>query len=355
MKVATNRLDYLYKTTVVLLALGFILYIGAYIISPLLFSFFIALLLYPYSKKLENNGIGRITSSVLLTILFCFTVLVVVFLAGMAITSFLKDVPDITDKFKTQISFATNYFEDLFHLKDGGISHSISKNSSSLMEKAGTMVSSVFESTSSVLNFIALCPIYILLMLLYRKNLKQFVLRVSTTENRADIFDAFHKILEVIKSYITGVGLVIVIIAVLNTTLLTLLGIEHAFLIGVVTSFLTVIPYIGTFIGGILTVLITIATKDSMVYPVLVFCGYTLIQFLEGNFITPKIVGDQVNINPLVAIVSLVIGGSLWGIIGMILSLPVAATIRITFNHIDSLRPFALLMQTHIDKAEKTE
>jgi predicted PurR-regulated permease PerM len=69
-----------------------------------------------------------------------------------------------------------------------------------------------------------------------------------------------------------------------------------------------------------------------------------VVQFLEGNFITPNIVGSKVSVNPLAAIIALLIGGMLWGPAGMILSIPFTAIIKVVFDHVDSLEPFGFLL-----------
>lgn len=350
----SHKLDIIFKTSVLLLIIGYICHIGIFILSPLLFSFFISLLLYPFASKLEKKGLGRVTSSALLIILFAVFVGSSFYLVTLAFKSFWTDFPDITQKFEVQTTRLINWIETTFNYDKDEIANKIKDNSGSIYKQVGTVLGSAYSSTTSIINFITLSPIYIFLMLLYRGNLKNFIFEITNKNNTVNIFHAFHKVIEVIKSYIYGMGLVIIVIATLNTILLLSLDIKHALVIGVLTALLTVIPYIGTIMGGVITVIITLVTKDSLVYPILVFSGYALIQFLEGNFISPKIIGDQVNINPLVAIISLVIGGSIWGIIGMVLALPVAATIRITLNHVEPLKPYSHLMETYINpKKEK--
>lgn len=353
MNTNTQKLDILYKSVILLLIVGYIFHIGVFILSPLLFSFFISLLLYPLATKLEKKGLGRVASSTILIITFCLFVVGTSYLVTIAFKSFWSDFSAITQQFEVQTSRLIKWIEATFNYNKNELADKIKDNSGSIYQQVGTVLGSAYSSTTTIINFITLSPIYIFLMLLYRKNLKNFILEISNKNNRTNIFHAFHKIVEVIKSYIYGMGLVIIVIATLNTILLFSLGIKHSLVIGILTALLTVIPYIGTIMGGVVSVLITLVTKDSLIYPVLVFSGYAIIQFLEGNFISPKIIGDQVNINPLVAILSLIIGGSIWGIMGMVLALPVAATIRITLNHVEVLKPYSHLMETHFDPKKK--
>jgi predicted PurR-regulated permease PerM len=135
-----------------------------------------------------------------------------------------------------------------------------------------------------------------------------------------------------------------VIIAVLNTVGLLLLGIEYAFFFGALAAFLNIIPYLGIIIGSILPIMMALLTKDSIWYAVGVAGAFTAVQFLEGNFITPNIVGSKVSVNPLAAIVALIFGGMLWGPSGMILSIPFTAIVKVILDNIESLEPFGFLL-----------
>ncbi|MEX2379925.1 MAG: AI-2E family transporter, partial [Vicingaceae bacterium] len=155
--------------------------------------------------------------------------------------------------------------------------------------------------------------------------------------------------------YIIGLLIVISIIAVLNTVGLLALGIKYAVFMGILSAALTVIPYIGIFIGALLPVVVALITKDSLFYPLAVIAIFGFVQFLEGNFITPNIIGSKVNVNPMAAIVALIIGAKIWGIAGMILAIPICGILKIMFSHYPRLKPYAILLQsTNKDDEEKS-
>src|SRR5690606_24897768 len=115
------------------------------------------------------------------------------------------------------------------------------------------------------------------------------------------------------------------IVAVLNTAGLMVMGIQFAWFFGILASLLMLIPYIGIAIGSIIPALFAIATKDNIWYSLGVIIWFQVVQFLEANVITPNIVGSKVSINPLMAIVGLLLGGMLFGLAGLILALPMVA------------------------------
>jgi predicted PurR-regulated permease PerM len=104
------------------------------------------------------------------------------------------------------------------------------------------------------------------------------------------------------------------------------------------------IPYIGIIIGSLLPALIALATKDSYWYAVGVIGIFGFIQFLEGNFITPKITGSKVSLNAFVSILSIILFSMLWGIPGMILALPVTASLKVLFDNSDNMKPIGFLL-----------
>jgi predicted PurR-regulated permease PerM len=123
------------------------------------------------------------------------------------------------------------------------------------------------------------------------------------------------------------------------------LGIDHAIFFGILSGVLTIIPYIGIIIGALFPLIMALITKDSLWYAVGVVIVFTVVQFLEGNFITPRITGSKVSINALAAIIALVIGGKILGVAGMILAIPAIGVLKIVLSHSQHLKPFVILLE----------
>jgi predicted PurR-regulated permease PerM len=139
---------------------------------------------------------------------------------------------------------------------------------------------------------------------------------------------------------------------------LLILGIDHAIFFGILSGILTIIPYIGIFIGATLPALFALLTKDSVWYPIGVVAIFSFVQFLEGNFITPRITGSKVSINALAAIIALLIGGKILGIAGIILAIPIMGIIRVLLTHSVHLKSFVILLEdtaTHNNVEKKVE
>ncbi|MGO1522049.1 MAG: AI-2E family transporter, partial [Sphingobacterium sp.] len=122
------------------------------------------------------------------------------------------------------------------------------------------------------------------------------------------------------------------------------LGIDYAWFFGSLAALLMLLPYIGIAIGSILPAFFALAVKDSAWYAVGVVAWFQVVQFLEGNIITPNIVGSKVSINPLMAIIGIVLGGMLFGLAGLIIALPLIATLKVIFDAIPSMEAFGFLI-----------
>jgi predicted PurR-regulated permease PerM len=122
------------------------------------------------------------------------------------------------------------------------------------------------------------------------------------------------------------------------------LGIYHPIFFGFLSGTLTVIPYIGITIGASLPAILALVTKDSAWYAVGVVAVHAVVQFLEGNFITPKVTGSRISINAMAAILALIVGGKIWGIPGMILAVPAIGIAKILMSYSPSYKPLAALI-----------
>lgn len=233
---------------------------------------------------------------------------------------------------RTRLSIELN--EEVLNIKD---------NMSGIFENASSVVSGTLSTTTGFLSNLALVPLYIFLLLYYRDFFREFLHRaVKIQGDRTD--DILGRIKKVVLSYMTGLLLVIGIVGMLNTISLWILGIDHAVFFGFFAAVLVLVPYIGVAIGSLLPIVMALITKDSAWYAFGVAASFGVIQFLEGNFITPNVVGSQVSINPFAAIVALILFGNLWGIGGLVLALPLTAIIKVIADSFESLEPLGFLL-----------
>src|SRR5690606_27964224 len=144
--------------------------------------------------------------------------------------------------------------------------------------------------------------------------------------------------------WLRGVLTVMVFLAVLNSIGFLALGLKYAVLLGVTAAVLNVVPYVGPWLGAVIPALIALLTKDSAMSVLGVIGVIAVTQFLDNNFVTPKVVGSSVRINPLASIIALMAWGSIWGLMGLILAIPITGMLKLVFDEIPSLKPWGFLL-----------
>ena len=228
-------------------------------------------------------------------------------------------------------------------IKEGGMG---------LVNELSAIFGSTLVSSTAFLGYLGITLVYTFLFLLYRTAFKKFILSWFRDNRISEIEKMLYQFQVVTQNYFGGLLIAIGIIGTINTIGLYFIGIDHAFLFGFFAAFLTIIPYIGTTLGGLLPLLYALINYDELWRPIAVLIFYQVVQAVEGNYITPKIVGDKVSINPLVAIVVLIVGGFFWGIVGMVLSLPLTAIARVLLSNFESTKPFAYLLSNDFKSKE---
>jgi predicted PurR-regulated permease PerM len=344
-----SRLDRLYKGMVVS-ALGVLaLVLLRDIVVPIAFAALFAIVMNPIAVRIERRT-GRVPSIVI--VLFgSFVVLVLVaWLVIQQLTSLVATLPDLEEKFFEMVLAASAQIHATLNIGTEEQVTMLKESATNLSAHLG----SVLLSTSYLAYFFIQVPIYIFLFLLYRNKFREFFLAYNvdkTMKWKKDIDG-------VVRGYISGLTIVVLIAGILNSIGLTMLGIEHAIFFGFLSGTLTLIPYIGITIGATLPALFALVTKDSAWYAVGVIALHGFVQFLEGNFITPKITGSKISVNALAAILALLIGGTLLGIAGMILAVPAVGILKILIAGSPDLKPFVILLEdkpTDLSKASITE
>jgi predicted PurR-regulated permease PerM len=181
------------------------------------------------------------------------------------------------------------------------------------------------------------------MILFYQPLLRDFIFKLFSESKQAQVGKIFTQTKVVIQRYLVGLVIELVIVAILNIAALFILGIEYAVLLGIAGALLNIIPYIGGIISVALFMFIALITK-SPEYMLYVVGAYSLIQFIDNNYIVPKIVASKVKINALFSIIVVIAGNALWGIPGMFLSIPILAIVKLIFDNIESLKPWGFLL-----------
>lgn len=330
-----EKLDKVFKLTAIAALVIIALILTKDIILPISFAALFSIVLLPLVKKVERKA-GRIFS--ICIVLFSFLLIFALFTWFIIsqLTNLVASLPGLEDKFFAQVNDISSSLNDQFKISTEDQGQLLKEGIKNLSDN----VAGLLVSTTYLVYFFIQVPIYIFLFLLYRNRFKDFLLALRPGSD----LKWKDEIQGVARHYISGLGLVVFIAGVLNSIGLLILGIDHAVFFGFLSGLLTMIPYVGITLGATFPTLLALVTKDSAWYAVGVIGVHVFVQFLEGNFITPKITGSRISINALAAIIALLVGGKIWGIAGMILAVPSVGILKIILSYSNELRPFVILL-----------
>ncbi|MCC9166962.1 AI-2E family transporter [Pontibacter harenae] len=341
------KLPKYFKYTIILLGiilLVWFLQTFKSVLAPLTFGLLFALLLLPLTRDMERFRFPRPLAILCSIIIVVIVVGLVLWFLSMQLVSLTSELDTIGQNVDTLIAGIQEFLFQKFGIAPSNRSDLIQNAIGSIQSISTTFLGSTISMTTGVLAALTVVPIYVFCMLYYRDHLQEFMFKFVSKDRRGSMKQTLSNIQQVAQGYISGLMIVIIIVSLLNSAGLLLLNVKYAIFFGVFASILTIIPYIGILIGAMLPALFTLATTGRLLDALLVVAVFVVVQFLEGNFITPFVVGSKVSINPFAAIVALLVGGEIWGAAGMIISIPMIAIFKVIFDAYPPLSPFGFLL-----------
>lgn len=334
------------KGTVILfgLLLFFILLnYGKFILMPLAFSGLIAMLLEPVSKWLERLKLNRVLAIVMSMVLLFAALGGIISLLSFQLVQFADRLPEANQQIQAVSNDIIQFFQNTFNLSPDRQVKYLEQGLSTIVNRSGEYLSTALGATTSVFATLGLLPIFVFFMMYYKDMYRTFLQKLWGDDDQF-VNAIISGIQSVTQNYIVGMMTVIFLLAILNAIGLWIVGIPHVLFFAVFAALLAVIPYIGIIIGSLPAIIFALLFMDSLFDPLAVIAVFAVVQFLEGNFITPNIIGSRVSINPMIALIALLIGGELWGISGMILFVPFVGILKHLFDQVESLKPYGYLL-----------
>jgi predicted PurR-regulated permease PerM len=341
------RFAFYVKFVIILLGLVLVVIImreAKSILVPLLISGLLAILISPFTSRLEKWKFPKALATGISLVLLLAILTGLIFFFYNQIIRFTNDIGMLENRLR-------EYFDTLNSFIENNIEGAVPISSESIQD---TIISYLYSNasgltqgllaTASTLTVIFIMPVYIFLFLYFRGFLIEFLLMSFDEKYKPKVQNVIYKVKLVVQNYITGMFWVICILAVLNSIALYSLGIKHAFLFAAFAALLNVIPFLGPFIGATLPIFYAFLTKDSLWYTFGVFLAFYIIQLMESNLFTPKIVGGKVSMNPLMTIIALFVGNFIWGLAGMILFIPGMAILKVIFDEIEGMEAYGFLL-----------
>lgn len=305
--------------------------------TPFFLAVILAYLLNPLVDFFEERRIPRVLSIIMIYLamgaLLALAVTYTIPRVIAEITKLSERLPEFTELVTTflydmQDRFQRSNLPPVFH---NIIEQNIERTQDRLLLALEYSVDAVLGLLGRV--FVALLtPVVTFYILKDVTVIKRTLSNLLPGKHRRKLLAWLSKIDATLGSWIRGQILIALIVGVLTTIGLRLIGLDFAILLGVLAGFLDIVPYFGPIIGGIPPVVVGLLVSPSM--GVKALAVIVVVQQIESNLITPQILGHTLGLHPLLVIFALLVGGELGGFLGLVLSVPVAAVLKVTLEHL---------------------
>ncbi|MFN4895697.1 MAG: AI-2E family transporter [Pseudomonadota bacterium] len=316
----------------------------------LVIGYFVAYAIDPIVSKIEAQGLSRTISFALL----CVAVLVVLALVGVTAVPTLVDefgklsanlnsyIQTSRDKLGPFLERMKGYLPDsisaginLDDIKGSVLSMASSVSGDTLKNIGRGVLTTLLSGYSGALALfnLLLLPFIIFYIAVDLPQIHGFFRGLFPIAKRSKVDRICGEIDGYVSSFVRGQAIVCTVLFVLYAIGLGVVGVDLWLLLAAITGFGNMVPYVGTVIGLFLSCIMAVVTFGDVAHVVWVLAVFGIVQFLEGMVITPRIMGESVGLSPLVIMLSLFAGGQLFGLLGIFMAIPAAATLRVLVRH----------------------
>ncbi|MBK8846635.1 MAG: AI-2E family transporter [Bacteroidetes bacterium] len=306
------------------------LYYAKSFFMPLFIGGVLATLFLPFCSSLEEKKIPKAIAVFLCLFFLLLIISGFVTMLSWQIGNLASDIVLLKQKVIEASTYIQGY---IFH--HFGIS-SVKQNEILIAEQPSytSIIQLFIISVSYVFSNFILVLVYFVFLLYYRGHLKHFFIKLTPVSNQIEMEQVLEKSAHISQQYLLGLSKMIVCLWIMYSIDFGLLGVKNFLFFAVLCGVLEIVPFLGNIIGTTLTFTIMALHGASPFMLGGIVVTYGVVQFIQGWFIEPFILGLQVKINPLFTIIALVLGQLIWGIPGIILAIPLTAIVKIMCDHV---------------------
>jgi len=329
-----NRLFFI--GVIAFFAICLFLYFARAILAPFLVAAFLTYLISPLVIKIQSCGFRRWVG---VAVIVAFVVAVV----AVALVFFIPWILDEIDRFRVNIPSYQKYLSNCVDvmrvkietaipiLKDYSISdvfiNKVQLIAHSLAGKAPTYVFNVF----SIVSIVVLIPMLVFFMLLGGRKSINMLVEIAPPSYVETVLSIIYEMDSVLGKFIRGQLIEAASVGIMAAVSLYFLGLNFAIIIGITAGLANMIPYLGPFVGLVFAVIVGAVQFQSIIAVIQIAAVFAAIQFIDNNFIQPFVVGKNVDLGPVTMIFAMLAGAQVFGFLGVIFAVPVAAIIKTIF------------------------
>ncbi|WP_375259258.1 AI-2E family transporter [Citreimonas sp.] len=339
---------------IALAVLAVVLWVLGDVLLPFILGGAVAYALDPLADRLERLGLSRVLSVAVITVgaLILFVVIA------------LAVVPALVQQTVQLVELAPQLFRDLQAFLSERFPEAMDEDSSvrvalvgigdTIRERGGQLVQTALSSAASLLSVILLfviVPVVAIYMLVDWDNMVARVDELLPRDHVDTIRQLAREVDAVLAGFVRGMGSVSLALGVYYAVALWLVGLQFGLVVGVVAGMLTFIPYVGAIVGGALAIgLALFQFWGDWIWIVVVWAIFQSGQFIEGNVLTPRWVGGSVGLHPVWLLLALSVFGSLFGFVGLLVAVPLAAALGVLARFVAGRYKESLLYGTEADR-----
>lgn len=324
---------------------------GQTVVVPFIFSILLSILLLPVTNFLEQKAKFPKSLANFISVIFALSIIVgLIYFFSQQISSFIEDIPTLKKNLDTHYSTIQKWIQKRFGISTREQTEMINDATADVQD--GSVISKTVFTITNTIFYIILVAIYSFLILYYRHMIKRFIFAIFVKAKEPELNEVLLESKGIVQNYMLGLIIEMGIVAAANSLVLLVIGVEYPIFLGIFSAILNIIPYVGILSGIIFTVLVTLTTSNNLSDILWIVVSFEIIHFIDSNFLMPRIVGSKVRVNALVTIIGVVIGGTLIGLPGIFLALPVIAILKIIFDRIEDLKPWGMIMGDDTERGE---
>ncbi len=303
------------------------------VLLPFVIGGAIAYFLDPVADRLEKLGLSRVAATGIITVVGVLGfVLMILMVVPALITQLLELVDILPSLFKQLRGFVEQQFPSLLD-RESSTHQMLVSFGETLKSKTGDVLETVLASLGSAINIVVLLvivPVVAVYLLLDWDRMIARIGELLPRDHAPTIKRLAGEIDAVLASFVRGMGTVCLILGTYYAVALMIVGLQFGLIVGFIAGLVTFIPYLGALIGGTLAIgLALFQFWGDWAHIGLVAGIFALGQVTEGNFLTPKLVGSSIGLHPVWLLLALSVFGALFGFVGMLIAVPVAAALGV--------------------------
>lgn len=256
----------------------------------------------------------------------------------------VKDFPAIKEQAIVNLEVLQSKIAEKFSFSIAEQNIWVEKQVEELLNQSDELLRKITKGATGTLEALFLIPIFTFFMLFYRDRGKNFILQLASKNDNNFTNALLDQISKVTVKYMAGVITVVTILAISHCVALSIIGVKYAIFLGILAAMFSFIPYFGTLFSGLIPLLFSLIMPSSSYEPLFIIIYFWAITFVDHNILTPTITGGNVNLNPLVTILGLILAAEIWGIPGMVIIVPTLGIMKIIFDNVEGLEPYGYLI-----------